>query len=80
MSQPASPPSAPVSPFCAALRSKNFYFLESAPRSAQELLDGSNRCWCLRTMQAMGPDGEQVDPQGCQAGRTCFEPLGRPRA
>lgn len=76
MSQPDMQPAARISPFCASLRSKKYYFLERPPQEAADLLDGSNRCWCIRTMQAVGPDGEQVDPAGCGAGRSCFERWG----
>ena len=30
-------------------------------------------CWCLRTQNCLGPDGEVVDTQGCNANRTCYE-------
>lgn len=76
MSQPTA---TRISPFCAALRSKKFYFLERPPQVPADLLDASNHCWCLHTMQALGPDGEQADPQGCTAGRACFEAWGRER-
>ena len=71
-----SAPFASASPFCAALRTKKYYFRATPARTEEELLDGSGRCWCLHTMQAMGPDGEQVDPRACQTGRACFERLG----
>jgi len=76
MTEPKTPTPVRISPFCAALRSKKYYFLEKPPQTPADILDGSNRCWCLRTMQAMGPDGEQVEPEGCNESRPCFERWG----
>ncbi len=60
-------------PFCRLLRSKKLYFARQPPRTEEEILDASRRCWCSRTMQALGPDGELVAPEDCRSGRTCFE-------
>jgi hypothetical protein len=65
-----------ISPFCARLRSKKFYFLRTPPREVSDILDGSGRCWCQRTMDALGPDGRPVDPEDCQNGRRCYESFG----
>jgi hypothetical protein len=65
-----------ISPFCARLRSKKTYFLSGPPRTEGDILEASGRTWCLHTMDALGPDGKIVRPEACQAGRSCFEPLG----
>ena len=69
------PPFPVSSPFCADLQTKKLYFLDGPAASEEELLDGSGHCWCLRTMQSLGPDGEPVDPAGCRAGRACFRSI-----
>jgi hypothetical protein len=63
------------SPFCRELRSKKYYFLQQMPTEEAHLLDGSNYCWCRRTMQVIGPDGQQVRPSECAAGRACYKSL-----
>lgn len=60
------------SPLCRDLRSKKFYFLDGMPLSAEDVLDASNHCWCHRTMQVVGPDGDLVHPHDCAAGRGCY--------
>jgi len=62
-----------AAPFCAHIQSKKAFFLGRPPRNESELLDASQSCWCRRTMQALGPDGDVVDPVDCRAGRTCYE-------
>jgi hypothetical protein len=61
-----------ISPFCAHLASKKSFFLGRPARDEEELLDGSQACWCARTMSALGPDRRAVDPDDCRAGRSCF--------
>jgi hypothetical protein len=68
-------PALNVSPFCVHIQSKKTYFLRSPPMVASDILDGSNHCWCRRTMQVLGPDGEVVDPEECRAGRSCFQSI-----
>ncbi len=65
-----------ISPFCAKLRSKKFYFLQGPPLTVDDILEASGRTWCLHTMDGLGPDGRRVSPEDCQAGRRCYEPLG----
>ena len=60
---------------CAELRSKRWFFLKAPPRSAEELMDGSNWCWCNLTSGRLGPDQEPVDPDDCVAGRGCWRGL-----
>ena len=64
-----------TSPFCLHLQSKKRFFLRGEPAQESDLLDASQHCWCRKTMQAIGPDGERVDPLDCRAGRACFASL-----
>jgi len=61
------------SPLCVHLRSKKTYSLSAPPRTSEDVLDGSGHCWCKKTMMALGPDEERVDPENCRSGRACFE-------
>jgi hypothetical protein len=63
------------SALCLHLRSKKTYSLHAPPASREDVLDGSGHCWCKRTMMALGPDEERVDPDTCRAGRSCFETI-----
>ena len=58
---------------CRLIRSK-WMFIDadpdpSVPRS------GSSICWCVHTQKSIGPDGQVVTPEGCNAERPCFEKL-----
>lgn len=64
-----------LSPFCTQIQSKKLYFLGRPPLTERDVLDASQHCWCRRTMQVLGPDGEIVHPDDCRAGRPCFESL-----
>lgn len=61
-----------TTPFCGDLRTKKWYFLDRPARTDEDLMDASNRAWCLRTMQSLGPDGELVEPDACCRGRSCW--------
>jgi hypothetical protein len=61
---------------CARLRSKKYYMLGRAALSPEDILDGSQYCWCQRTKLAIGPDAGVVDPNECVTGRSCYEPMG----
>lgn len=61
-----------LSPFCVHLQSKKTFFLRAPPMQTSDILDGSRHCWCRQTMQAIGPDGDVVDPDECRRGRSCF--------
>ena len=63
------------SPFCRELRSKRYYFLKTMPTEPEHMLDATNHCWCRRTQQAFGPDGERALPQDCTAARDCYRSL-----
>ena len=65
-----------ISPYCSKLRSKKLCFAEGPPQSEDDILDGSGRVWCQRTMMAVGPDGDLVDPEDCQSARGCFVAFG----
>lgn len=68
-----------LSPYCSRLRSKKLCFAERPPQREDEIVDGSGRVWCQRTMMTIGPDGALVDPADCGAQRACFEPFGAAR-
>jgi hypothetical protein len=72
----ANEPVSAVSPLCARLRSKKYYMLGRPPLEEADILDASQHCWCQRTQQALGPDGDVVRPRDCVAGRECYEPIG----
>ena len=65
-----------ISPFCAHLRTKKYFFLTRPALTEDDILDGSGRSWCQHTMEALGPDGELVDPEDCRSQRRCFESIG----
>lgn len=65
-----------LSPYCARLRSKKLCFAERPPRVEADVVDGSGRVWCQRTMSAIGPDGALVDAADCGRARACFVPFG----
>lgn len=63
--------SLPVVCFC--LRTKEaFGIMEGnpAPWQAGEMTSASY--WCLKTMDAVGPDDQIVHAKDCRAGRGCF--------
>ncbi|MFM7298058.1 MAG: hypothetical protein ACKO4Q_12665 [Planctomycetota bacterium] len=68
------------SPICAEIRSKKYFFLQSAPMQASDVVDNSNDCWCNRTCDRVGPDGDGVHPTDCTAERSCFRPIFTPAA
>jgi hypothetical protein len=63
------------SPICAELRSKKYFFLQSAPMQSSDVVDNSNDCWCNRTCDRVGPDGDGVHPDECRAERSCFRSI-----
>ncbi len=69
-----------LSPFCGRLRSKKACFLDAPPRTTEEIMDGSNHCWCDQTKMAVGPDRDLVGPEECRRGRDCYVPWGSARA
>jgi hypothetical protein len=64
-----------LSPFCIHLRSKKLVFGSAPPMEEEDVLDGSEHCWCRHTMQVLGPDKGRAAPSRCRAGRACFESI-----
>lgn len=62
----------PQSQLCRELRTKRYFFLDSLPLAPEDIRDVTGHCWCRRTMQVIGPDGNQVRPEGCGPGRGCY--------
>jgi len=58
--------------FCASLRSKKFFMLDSLATSADQYIDASNHCWCRETQEVIGPDNKRVHPDNCVPGRSCY--------
>ena len=61
------------SPMCRNLRSKKYFYLESMPMTASDMIGLDNHCWCRHTQQVVGPDGGKARPEVCGAGRACYE-------
>lgn len=61
-----------ISPYCRHLKSKKTTFLNSPPQSDEDILDGSNHCWCGKTQMSVGPDLDLVLPAECRKSRECF--------
>jgi hypothetical protein len=66
------------SPYCHDLLTKKRLFIDRPPLEESDLLDGSGACWCRHTKDAVGADGEVVDPEDCQEGRSCWRRWGSP--
>lgn len=62
---------------CVNLRSKNMYTdVDSEPdRVRGDSTDMTEIFWCIRTMQAFGPDDRLCDADTCRPGRECFKGL-----
>ena len=58
---------------CRLIRSK-WMFIDADPDPTVPH-SGSSICWCVHTQKAVGPDGQVVTPQACNAERPCFEEL-----
>jgi hypothetical protein len=59
---------------CLDLRTKTLYY--GTDGDVPEIVDGSDTAvyWCLKTMQAFGPDGGEARPGVCGADRACCSP------
>ncbi len=57
---------------CADLQSKKLMVTGGLARSAEDVLDRSQHCWCERTCKQLGPDGELAWPADCTEGRSCY--------
>jgi hypothetical protein len=62
----------PQNPICAEIRSKKYFRLTAPPQSSDDIVDNANDCWCNRTCDRVGPDGDGVHPDDCREGRSCF--------
>jgi len=68
--RPASAASAPV--VCRMLRTKRGF---GSPMGGETWRTGASTTaayWCLRTMEAAGPDDGYAHPHVCAEGRSCF--------
>lgn len=70
---PTAHPGDEFAPFCIHLQSKKSYFRTLPPREESDILDASRHCWCRKTMQILGPDGEIAAPEDCRRSRGCFQ-------
>ncbi|MDR3674826.1 MAG: hypothetical protein P4N24_05010 [Acidobacteriota bacterium] len=58
---------------CRLIRSK-WMFIDAEPDPTVPR-SGSSICWCVHTQKCMGPDGQIVTLEACNAERPCFEAL-----
>jgi hypothetical protein len=58
--------------FCRNLRSKDLYLNLGFHPSGFEESSGTP-CWCMKTQQVMGPDGDIVQKTTCMPERSCYE-------
>ena len=68
----------PATPFCGALRSKQYFMLDVIATRADQYLDNSGHCWCYHTQQVVGPDGALVQIDSCSPTRICYQSALRP--
>jgi hypothetical protein len=63
---------------CADLRAKRAYgdLSSSAEPDWEDGLLATDCFWCLKTLQAWGPDGRPAVAGECAAGRVCHTPRG----
>ncbi len=59
-----------VTKVCRQLRSKGMY-IHSEPDPTVPS-GGDGYCWCIHTMNCLGPDGQVVDRDSCLPGRACY--------
>jgi len=61
--------------YCRYLKAKNaFGTLEGGNSPAFVVEDANSICWCVKTMNPMGPDNGPVDPLRCTEKRRCYAP------
>jgi hypothetical protein len=56
---------------CRHLRSKNIYM--DLPFHPSGMESSGTPCWCFRTQQVFGPDGETASERKCNPDRLCYE-------
>lgn len=78
-SQPKANSDVTETPFCADLRSKQFYLLDVIPSKAEDYLDPSGCVWCYHTQVPIGPDGLHAGPHECNSSRSCYRSALDPR-
>jgi len=59
---------------CRQLRTKMMFVATDWEVRAADYPSTTATYWCLKTMEAVGPDGFPAELDGCRAGRTCHEP------
>ena len=69
-------PKIEISPYCCHLASKKLTFRTLPPREESDVLDASCHCWCAKTQEVVGPDGDITDVEDCVKGRSCFQAYG----
>ncbi|HIG30136.1 MAG TPA: hypothetical protein EYQ50_21000 [Verrucomicrobiales bacterium] len=67
MKEPESTPKFVVS--CRYLRRKDMYYEVPGEEDPD---DAGEACWCNKTQESFGPDGEAAEKLQCQSGRSCF--------
>ena len=56
---------------CANLRWKSL-FLDAEPDPTVPCVE-EPICWCVRTQNCLGPDGQVADQSACNTNRSCYE-------
>lgn len=72
-STPAHPQ--PSGPACQHLRSKGMYVTGMLNPAEEHAEIGDGHCWCNLNQNVIGPDDNLVSREGCQPGRTCYQPI-----
>jgi len=62
----------PMTATCRWLRSRGAYDQGLDPASLETATTSIDAYWCLRTMEAFGPDDRLVQAHACHPGRNCF--------
>ena len=55
---------------CCELRSKGMYINAGLPED--QYVSGDGHFWCLRTMESIGPDSQEIGRKECSPGRGCY--------
>lgn len=62
-------------PACLHLRSKGMFITGLTDPANDYDGVGDGHCWCNLTQNVIGPDDGMVDRPGCNAGRSCYQPM-----
>ena len=68
-------PDHPELPICQNLRTKASYVPDMRDEHYMEVHHPYNNYFCLKTLEAFGPDDGTVCPEDCTPDRVCFVPL-----